>query len=44
MPVRHDIAIMKAISVRKIEAANVPRSITTRARRNRPVWGWDASV
>jgi hypothetical protein len=44
MPLRHDIAIMKTMSVRKIVIANVPRIITTRVRRNRPVWGREASV
>ena len=44
MPVRQDMATMKATSVRKIVAAKVPRNSTARARRYRPVCGRDASV
>ena len=44
MPVRHDIATISAMSVRKITPENVPRESTAQPRKARLVCGRDASV
>jgi hypothetical protein len=44
MPVRHDIAMISATSVRKMAPENVPRDSTAQPRSIRLVCGRDASV